>query len=181
MSNTSTSSVIALPLREIALKAPAVRQPGRRRPRVLAVASGGGHWVQLLRLAPAFVGCDLAFVTVHPTARSQIPFANARFHVVNDATRWDKLGLARMMLRLLRIVLRERPDIVISTGAAPGYFAIMLGKMLCGARTIWVDSIANVECLSLSGQKVGRWADLWLTQWPHLAQPGGPHYAGAVL
>ena len=33
---------------------------------------------------------------------------------------------------------------VISTGAAPGYFAMRFAKWL-GRRTIWIDSIANVE------------------------------------
>jgi UDP-N-acetylglucosamine:LPS N-acetylglucosamine transferase len=78
------------------------------------------------------------------------------------------------------ILLRERPDVIISTGAAPGYFALRLGKWF-GARTIWVDSIANVEKLSLSGQRVGKYADLWLTQWPHLARPEGPYFMGGVL
>ena len=36
-----------------------------RRPKLLAVSSGGGHWVQLLRIAPAFENCDVTFVTVH--------------------------------------------------------------------------------------------------------------------
>jgi hypothetical protein len=85
-----------------------------------------------------------------------------------------------MALTLLWIMIVERPDVVISTGAAPGYFALRFGKLL-GARTIWVDSIANVDELSLAGSKVGRFADLWLTQWPHLAQPAGPQYFGAVL
>ena len=49
------------------------------------------------------------------------------------------------------------------------------------ARTIWIVSIANAEELSFAGQMVGRYADLWFTQWPHLARPGGPRYKGAVL
>lgn len=57
------------------------------------------------------------------------------------------------------IVLLHRPDIVISTGAAPGFFALLFGKLL-GARTIWIDSIANAEQLSVSGQKVKLFADL---------------------
>lgn len=69
---------------------------------------------------------------------------------------------------------------IISTGAAPGYFALRMGKWF-RARTVWVDSIANVEELSLSGARAGRHADLWLTQWEHLAQPGGPEYRGSVL
>jgi hypothetical protein len=99
---------------------------------------------------------------------------------VNDATRWNKFGLLVLLLRLLRILLRERPEVIISTGAAPGYLALRIGRWL-GARTIWIDSIANVERLSMSGEKIGPHADLWLTQWPHLARRDGPHFVGAVL
>ncbi len=37
--------------------------------RVLAIASGGGHWVQLLRLQPAFAGLDVAYCSVHVAFR----------------------------------------------------------------------------------------------------------------
>ena len=153
--------------------------PSRQR-RVLAVASGGGHWVQLLRLMPAFDDCDIAFVTVSDAYRSQIAGETRRFYVVPDATRWNKLKLGWMALRLVIILLIERPDVIVSTGAAPGFFALRVGRWF-GARTVWIDSIANVEQLSMSGEKIGRHADLWLTQWPHLARPQGPHFAGAVL
>jgi UDP-N-acetylglucosamine:LPS N-acetylglucosamine transferase len=148
------------------------------RPKLLAVSSGGGHWIQLLRITPGFEGCDVAFVTVHESYRTQV--ANHKFYVVNDANRWSKLALVKAACRLACIVWKEKPDIVLSTGAAPGYLALRLAKML-GARTIWIDSIANVEELSMSGRRIGRCADLWLTQWAHLARPEGPHYAGSVL
>ncbi|MCC6360780.1 MAG: UDP-N-acetylglucosamine--LPS N-acetylglucosamine transferase [Phycisphaerales bacterium] len=153
-------------------------RPPARPPRVIAVASGGGHWVQLLRLRPAFEGCHVTYVTVSDAYRADVP--GCRFRVVNDATRWNKFALLRMALRLLWIVMRERPTVVISTGAAPGYFALRFGRWL-SARTIWVDSIANVEQLSTAGQMVRPYADLWLTQWPELAGPDGPRFAGAVL
>ena len=149
-----------------------------RRKRILAVASGGGHWIELLRLRPAFDDCDVAYVTVQRDYARDVP--GCRFHVVNDATRWSKVAVAMMALRMLMIVMRERPDAVITTGAAPGYFAIRFGRML-GARTVWLDSIANVDELSMGGLMAGKYADLWLTQWPHLASDGGPQHAGAVL
>lgn len=152
--------------------------PSQHRPRVLAVASGGGHWVQLLRLRPALEGCDVAWACVDPGYASQVP--GERFHLLPDATRWNKLGLVKLALRVLRVLLRERPQVVISTGAAPGFLALRLGKLL-GARTLWLDSIANVERLSMSGQRIGPHADLWLTQWEDLACPSGPDYRGAVL
>ncbi len=77
------------------------------------------------------------------------------------------------------MLLRERPDIVVSTGAAPGYLAIRLAKLV-GARTVWIDSVANVDELSLSGQLASERVDLCLTQWPHLAA-GPVCYRGSVL
>lgn len=155
---------------------------GTKPVRVLAVASGGGHWVQLRRIAPAWDGCDVAYMTTEPGYRAHV--APARFYVVRDANRWDKVGLVRQLLGVAWVVLKERPRAVVTTGAAPGFFAIILGR-LTGARTVWIDSIANAEELSGSGARIGRWCTLWLTQWPHLAKNGageaGPRCEGSVL
>jgi len=146
--------------------------------KILAVASGGGHWVQLLRLKPLFTDCATTFVTVNRAYRSEV--RNYPFYVISDATRWNKIGLLVVFAQLALILLKERPDVIISTGAAPGYIALRLGRIF-GAKTIWIDSIANVEQLSLSGQWARSTADLWLTQWPHLAKPNGPHFVGTLL
>lgn len=149
-----------------------------RKKKILAVSSGGGHWVELIRIAPAFEGNNVSFATVDETYRSEA--GSARFYTVRDVTRWNKLRWVQAFAKLMWIMLCERPDVVVSTGALPGYFALRLAKWF-GARTIWLDSIANVEELSMSGQKIGKHADLWLTQWPHLAKPNGPLYRGTVL
>lgn len=155
--------------------------------RILAVASAGGHWVQLMRLRPAWKGLEVIYVTtdpdVAPILRAEARLAGEaepRLRVIEEGNRWQKRKLVKQLLQLFVIMLWLRPDAVITTGAAPGYFALRLGKMF-GARTVWIDSIANAEELSLSGQKVGKYADLWLTQWPQLAKPGGPQFLGAVL
>ena len=148
------------------------------REKVLAVASSGGHWVQLMRITPAFTGFEIVYVTVLDSYRAQV--SENKFYVVNDANRWNKIGLIRQALQLAWIMAKERPDVVVSTGAAPGYFALLLGRLF-GARTIWIDSLANIDHVSMSGARVGRYADLWLTQWPHLAKPEGPYFGGSVL
>jgi UDP-N-acetylglucosamine:LPS N-acetylglucosamine transferase len=146
--------------------------------KILAVASGGGHWVQLTRMLPAFDGSEIVYLTTLASYRQHV--APARFYTVCDGSQWNKVRLLRMAIKILYVILRERPDVVISTGAAPGYFAVRFGKYI-GATTIWVDSIANAEKLSLSGARIGPYADLWLTQWPHLAKAEGPKFEGAVL
>jgi UDP-N-acetylglucosamine:LPS N-acetylglucosamine transferase len=152
--------------------------PAGQKRRILAVASSGGHWTQLLRLRPAFEGHEVVYVTTQPDSRGEV--SPHRFHCVPDANRNSKLRVLLLMLRTFCVVLRERPDVVISTGAAPGYFAVRFGRLL-GARTLWLESIANVEELSLSTKLARPYADLLLTQWPHLARPEGPHYRGSVL
>lgn len=134
--------------------------------------------MQLLRLRPAFEGCDVVFATAKEGYRADV--GGAPFHVIIDANRSNKLRLLRSAWSIFSLLRRERPDVVISTGAAPGFFALKIGRLL-GIRTIWVDSIANAEELSMSGAQARSCADLWLTQWPHLAREGGPNCFGNVL
>ncbi len=155
-----------------------MRSSKQRPVKVLAVASGGGHWVQLLRLRPAFEGNEVTYVTVRATYRSDV--AGEHFRVIPDASRWNKLRLMTMAVRILMIVILVRPDVVISTGAAPGYFAIRFGSWI-GARTCWIDSIANAEELSLSGKLVRSNASLFLSQWQHVADSSDVEYSGSVL
>ncbi|HWY61127.1 MAG TPA: hypothetical protein VNW15_04435 [Rhizomicrobium sp.] len=147
--------------------------------KVLAVASGGGHWVQLRRLYGAFDGLDVVFVSLDSHYSEQV--RNHRYYTVRGVTRWDRWGFIVLAIQLVRIFLLERPTVVITTGSAPGLMALALAKKVFGAKTIWIDSIANCERLSSSGAYARRFADVWLTQWSHLQTPAGPHYWGAVL
>jgi UDP-N-acetylglucosamine:LPS N-acetylglucosamine transferase len=89
----------------------------------------------------------------------------------------------------MKVILCEKPDVVVSTGAAVGCITCFLSKLL-GAKVIWIDSITNVERISLSGRMVRQIADLFLVQWSELAekysnrfpQGGVPvEYVGAVI
>jgi UDP-N-acetylglucosamine:LPS N-acetylglucosamine transferase len=149
-----------------------------KKTRILAVSSGGGHWVQMLRLRPAFADKQVTYASVGMSRAADV--APAAYRSIPDANRAQKLKLLWLLMKLSWLVLRVRPDVVISTGAAPGYLAVRIGRML-GARTLFLDSIANAEELSLSANLAKRHCDLVLTQWPHLADHDGPGYRGSVL
>jgi len=146
--------------------------------KVLAVSSGGGHWIQLLRLQSAFGGCEVIYASVNDSYQKDV--TECQYYTIKDATQWDRFGIIKLAFQILWILLKERPDVIITTGAAPGFLSIVLGKLI-RAKSVWVDSIANAEVISLSGKKVGKFADLWLTQWEHLAKPNGPYFQGSVL
>ena len=148
------------------------------RPRILAIASGGGHWIQLLRLRPAFAGADVTYASVGKEAARDVQ--GHRFFRFPDANRERKIALIFQIARIAWIFLRVRPQVVVTTGASCGYLAVRFGRLL-GVRSLFIDSIANAEKMSLSAQLALRHANLTLTQWPELESPQGPQYHGSVI
>jgi UDP-N-acetylglucosamine:LPS N-acetylglucosamine transferase len=150
----------------------------KKKSKVLAVSSGGGHWIQLLRLRPAFENCSCTYVSVQSDYRDAV--VPDEFYLVPEANRETKFALLIATLKILFIILRVRPDAIISTGAAHGYIAIRLGKLI-GAKTMFIDSIANAAKLSMSGELAVNHADVMLTQWPELSDDMRIQYRGSVL
>lgn len=125
--------------------------PGPRL-RICLAASGGGHVRQLLDLEPVWSKHDYFFLT-EDTALSQSLGERHRAHFVTHVA----LGQARLgspvrmalagvrnFFQSARAILRERPDVVISTGAGAVYFGVLLAR-LAGARIVVVESFARFD------------------------------------
>lgn len=147
-------------------------------PRVLAISSGGGHWVQLLRLAPAFEGAEVHYACTDADAAGDV--SAAPFYSYPDANKSQPIKLAITAIRIACIIVRVRPDVIVSTGAAGGGLAVMMGRWL-GIRSLFVDSIANAKELSVSAKLALRAADAVFTQWPKVAAQTPAVFRGSVL
>lgn len=134
--------------------------------KILAVASGGGHWIELLRLLPAFKDNEVIFASTKDGFAETVQ--DFKFYSIPDINRDEKIKLPVASYNIFRLVRSIRPNVIISTGALPGLLALFAGKVY-GAKTIWVDSIANAEEFSLSGKIATRFVDRTYTQWPELA------------
>lgn len=146
--------------------------------RLLAVASAGGHWEELMLLRPAFEPFMLEFATTDPELALRDGIA--RVFTLPDSNRHEPLKALRSFWAAWRLVRALRPDFIVTTGALPGLLCVIAGRSV-GAKAIWVDSIANSERPSLSGACARWFATLWLTQWEALAKPSGPLFMGALL
>lgn len=155
--------------------------PSSQRPitkQVLALASAGGHWQQLMLMRPAFEGHEVHYVTTLDGLAAQ--FGALPATTVRDCHRDAPLAVLICTMQLIGCLWRQRPDVIITTGALPGLIALALGRLV-RVRTIWVDSVANCEEMSMSGRHARRVADLWLSQWPHVAEASDAAYEGRVL
>jgi UDP-N-acetylglucosamine:LPS N-acetylglucosamine transferase len=151
-----------------------------REMRVCLAASAGGHASELMKLQRCWEGMNCFSVTTSKVMEKQLA-QYGRVYVVADSNRQHPIKVLRTMTGCVKIVLRERPAVIISTGAAVGCIMALLGRLM-GARIAWVDSIANTEHLSLSGRLVRPFADLVLTQWPDVAKRHkGVEYVGRIL
>ena len=147
------------------------------RRKVMAVASIGGHWIQLLRIVrPMEERYEMVYVSTHPKFATMVE--GQKFLLTNDFSRTDAWKLIPSFFKALKTIRQEKPDVIITTGAAPGLVYLLAGKLL-GRKTIWIDSIANVEHLSASGRIASKFASRTYTQWKDLAV-GKIQYAGSV-
>ena len=148
--------------------------------KICLVASAGGHLSQLLKIAPPVETYDALVITTSEAVRRNLTRLG-RVHVVGECNRQHSLQVIKVFFLCLGILRRERPDVVLSTGAAAGCMCCFLGKLM-GAKIVWVDSITNVDRLSLSGRMVRHIADLFLVQWPDLARKyRGTEYVGTII
>ena len=58
--------------------------------KIMAIASGGGHWIQMMRLKPALQDLDVFYVSLDPTSAVDVP--EARYYCIRDASRKNMLG-----------------------------------------------------------------------------------------
>lgn len=151
-------------------------RPGRNG--VLAVSSGGDSWAQLLLVTSSFDPAELTLAA--PLAPGDTPPPGATFVPIRDFRLLAPGGMWSTAFQLIRLIRRQRFEMIVTTGAAPGLLAIVLGR-LAGTQTVWVESLSNARDLSLSGKLAGLFATHWLSQWPHLERPNGPKFVGSVL
>lgn len=149
-----------------------------RKKKIVAVASIGGHWIQLLRITRTLESeFDVSYVSTHE--KCGVMVNGHPYEQVADFSRWDAYKLIPAFFSYWKIFRKMRPDVILTTGAAPGLVALAVGKMM-GIKTIWVDSIANVATLSASGRVAAKFATCVYTQWEDLSSDS-IRYAGNVL
>ena len=144
--------------------------------RVCLAASGGGHVRQLLDLQDVWSDHDAFFVT-EDTALGRTLSDQHRTHFVPHFA-WGQARLGapfRMIGRAVSsfiqcatIMRRERPDVILTTGAGAVIFAVFWARLL-GARVVVIESFARFEGPSLFGRMASRLAHHMVVQSPKLA------------
>ena len=150
--------------------------PRYERPPVHLAASLGGHLELLLTLRPSLDRYQPVWVTA---AQRGADTARELGDGVVDVPRLNRsrpFTAVRNMWGALRAVLRERPDVIVTSGAG-SVVAFCVFARLLGAQVIFIETMARVTSPSASGRVLSRIARLVIVQWKEMARV----YRGAVV
>ena len=145
--------------------------------KVLFVASSGGHLEEISQLKRIAKEYENALVT-EKNGFEVRNFGN-RQYFVPQINRKELLFLPkfiRLFFRARRILKKEKPDVVITTGALISYPFCVLQKRKHG-KVVYIESFARVKEPSLSGKLLHKHADLFIVQWEDMLE----YFPDAVL
>jgi beta-1,4-N-acetylglucosaminyltransferase len=145
--------------------------------KVALVCSHGGHLSEMLRLSEAWRDLDTFWITYTSARTTSLPRA---YLLTNIGTNPVRMAVAT--LKIARILLRERPAVMVSTGSEIAIPAFYLARLL-RIRTVFIEVWTRVERPTGTGRLVYPVADEFLVQWPQMLERYGPKavYAGTLL
>ena len=149
-------------------------------PKIALVASSGGHLLQLLVLKEFWSRHERFWVTF-PTADARAALRGERVYWCHHPTNRNIPNLARNALLAVRVLARERPSHLLSTGAAVAVPFFSVGRLI-GAKTIYLEVFDRIDTPTLTGRIVRPITHHFLVQWPEqLAFYPGAEVVGPVL
>jgi UDP-N-acetylglucosamine:LPS N-acetylglucosamine transferase len=133
--------------------------------KICIACSAGGHLIEALQIYPLIKNYPHFFITFKRKQSKEL-LKNKKAYFVIDPKR-NLFKLLLNFFQVFRILIKEKPKVIISTGAASAIPACFIGKLL-GSKVIFIESLAAVDRPSLSGRFAYLIADLFIVQWENL-------------
>ena len=137
--------------------------------KICLVSSCGGHFMELMQLLPAVKEQDFYIVTEKNIASKAIVEKYSHYYLVQQERKSLSFlfKFAYNIIASFLYLIKEKPSIIITTGAGASYPTCKLGKLL-GKKVIYVESFAKLDDKSVTGEMVYPFADDFFVQWEEM-------------
>nr|CRL69241.1 UDP-N-acetylglucosamine--N-acetylmuramyl-(pentapeptide) pyrophosphoryl-undecaprenol N-acetylglucosamine transferase [Mycolicibacterium komanii] len=139
-----------------------------RKRRLLLIASSGGHIYEMLCLRDFWYDKNRYWVSFPTTDATYLLDDEDEVHWAAHPTVRNVPNLLRNLLLALRLLIRERPAMILTTGSGVAAPFIWLAWVL-RIPTVFVESITRITEISLTARMIRLFASRFLVQWPELA------------
>ncbi|MGR0331636.1 PssD/Cps14F family polysaccharide biosynthesis glycosyltransferase [Bacillus cereus] len=138
--------------------------------KICFAASSGGHLEQLMMLHPMMKDHD-SFILTEKTNYKFNSKGIKSYDVIQINRREFSFFFKFIILvfQSIFILLKEKPDVVISTGALATVPMCLLAKLF-KKKLIFIESFSKITSPTITGKLMYKYADLFLVQWEDMKQ-----------
>ncbi len=138
--------------------------------KICFAASSGGHFEQILMLKPLMEKYDSFLITEKTSYSTKVNGIKTYFlHQTNRKEFTFPFEMTGNALRSFYIFMKERPDVVISTGVLATIPICLIAKLF-RKKLIFIESFAKVTTPTETGKLMYRFADQFYVQWPQMKE-----------
>lgn len=134
--------------------------------KICLTGSSGGHLTHLYMLKSFWQEHDRFWVTFDKEDSRSLLAGEQVYHCYYPTNRNLK-NLLRNTLLAWKVLRREKPDLIVSTGAAVAVPFFYLGKLF-GIKTIYIEVFDRIDSSTLTGRLVQPVADKFIVQWEEM-------------
>ena len=131
--------------------------------KICLVGSSGGHLIQLYQLSKWWRKYDRFWVTFDKVDANSL-LADEKTYWCYYPTNRNIKNLIKNTFLAIKLLVKEKPDIIISTGAAPAIPFFYIGKLL-GSKLIYLEVYDRIDLPTVTGKVVYPVTDHFLVQW----------------
>ncbi|MGH4038736.1 MAG: PssD/Cps14F family polysaccharide biosynthesis glycosyltransferase [Sphaerochaeta sp.] len=138
---------------------------GKKNVKICFTSSSGGHFEQLMMLKPLMEKYDSYVVT--EKLDYDVKAGSVPVKYVMQINRTDKFFFLKFLFNIVKsfgIVVTNRPDVVISTGALAAV-PLMVWTKVFGGKVVYIESFAKIDTPNISGKIAYKFADQFYIQW----------------
>ena len=134
--------------------------------KICFVGSSGGHLAHLYMLKPFWKNKERFWVTFDKEYARSLLKDEKMYSVYYPSNRSIKALLINTW-RALRILPKEKPDLIISSGAAPAIPFFWIGKLM-GAKTVYIEVFDRIDAATIAGKLCYPVTDLFIVEWEEM-------------
>ena len=134
--------------------------------KVCLVGSSGGHLTHLYMLEPLWKDWERFWVTFDKTDANSLLKDEKVYHCFYPTNRNIK-NLIKNTFLAIKVLVKEKPDLIISSGAAVAVPFFWIGKIM-GAKTIYIEVFDRINKPTLTGRLVYPITDKFIVQWDEM-------------
>lgn len=136
--------------------------------KICLVGSSGGHLTHLYMLKPFWQDKERFWVTFNKEDANSILVGEQVYHCYYPTNRSLKALLINTRLAW-KVLRKERPDVIVSSGAAVAVPFFYLGKLF-GMKTIYIEVFDRIDKPTMTGKMVYPVTDRFIVQWEEMKQ-----------